>query len=829
MKKVPVFVLGLVVIASPALAQNPATPVYEGYQTDLVAGTQDGPATSEPKIRHAYLVAPDTLALTVDAEAMPLHPLEDYVAQPGDEIREENVVEIGPEKVPYASKITLVRNGVTVGRIFGPKRDKLRREATLQGQPLDLAWAESPASYALSSTDDPAFTEPLSPIAIHRKSKPELPVVPSQSKPRHELYLKFAHPLTPGKKYRLAFKGDATPFIAPVTFTFDDTRLRTEAIAVNQVGYHPDQPEKIAFLSLWLGSAGGVDYSAFKKFHVIDAATGKPVFTGDIVRRAPAVPGQKQATERKDGVSADLPMDVYALDFSAFKTPGNYRVSVPGLGASFPFRIDNTVWDHAATVSARGFFHQRAGIALGPPHTTYVRPMNLHPTQGFPTPRVDEKIYFDPKRFPPGRSGGNSWGNPFERIRQSILPDTNVTEAWGGWMDAGDYDRSILPQQHTRAVHVMLDLYESNPAFFEKLKLNIPESGNRIPDILDEALWCMELFRRTQQPDGGVPSNVESIEHPDGPSYLLTQPTAVNPPTPQTCHLYAAAAAQLSLALAKYDPALAAKYKQSALRAMAWADKNPEVPNIHQRPDICPADEHANLADAWMFRLTGDKAWHERFKRSLARLYPDGKPRLDSPDYNGPWGLVAYALAPANQADPALQEKCRAAVLAVADRKVVAITAQPFHLGPSLNWDERIGQPWEVIAAHRLTGDPKYTLALQRTGQFALGANPTNQSYTTGLGSRTTIPFLLDPNYLGVNWPEGITTGGPLPLNFWDSKRIAPQINESMFPTWENWPWAESTFNVRAGVTTEHTIAGSLANVLLLRGYVAQDLAKKNP
>jgi endoglucanase len=81
-----------------------------------------------------------------------------------------------------------------------------------------------------------------------------------------------------------------------------------------------------------------------------------------------------------------------------------------------------------------------------------------------------------------------------------------------------------------RAVHAMLDVYESNPAYFERLKLNLPESKNNIPDIIDEALWCTDLFLRIQQPDGSVPSAVESIEHPSEPGWLVKQPTATTRP-----------------------------------------------------------------------------------------------------------------------------------------------------------------------------------------------------------------------------------------------------------------------------------------------------------
>src|SRR5205085_1109700 len=43
------------------------------------------------------------------------------------------------------------------------------------------------------------------------------------------------------------------------------------------------------------------------------------------------------------------------------------------------------------------------------------------------------------------------------------------------------------------------------PAWFDKLPLNLPESGNGLPDILNEALWNLEWMASMQDPeDGGV-------------------------------------------------------------------------------------------------------------------------------------------------------------------------------------------------------------------------------------------------------------------------------------------------------------------------------------
>jgi endoglucanase len=803
----------------PAVAQSPFVTPYQGAQPELVQGVQaEGLATEKPKIRHVYLAAPDVLALVVDAQAIPLLPVQPYVPQPGDTIRRSRPQKFGKRGGEFHWGRDIMRGGKSLGSVVGPKEDHYIPARTLVGEPLNAAWAESPASYALSSQGADAQT----PLAVFRKSKPQMLEWTGEGKEegtaRHEIFLKMPRALTPKQRYTLSFRG-GTQFGNAVAFTFDDARLRTEAIQVTQAGYHPRQSAKVARLFQWLGSGGGVDFSGLKSFHLVDDRSGKIVFRGAIALRAPAVPGRKMAPERTDDPADTMPAAVYELDFSAFAQPGVYRVVVPGLGTSFPFRIDNTVWADAARVSARGYLSQRSGIALGLPYTTYKRPRNMHPEDGFPVYRTDPAVFFDPKLF-----DNTKGGNAFRRIQAAIVEDQTEPNAWGGWHDAADYDRSVLPQNHMRAVHAMLDLYESNPAYFEKLSLNIPESKNAIPDIVDEALWCMELFLRIQHPDGGVPSAVESIEHPSEPSYLLKQPTAITPPTPQTSYVYAAAAAQMSLALQKHDAARAKTYRDSAVRAMEWAANNPQVPNIYGGHEA-----QANLVALWMYRLTGEAKWHDEFKRTLQVLHPNGN--FGDAKFGGPSAIAAYALLPVAQADGALQQQCREAVLKVADAKVAKVSRLAHGVGPErYEWDERLGQSWELVAAHRLSGDRKYLAATERLAQFALGLNPSNASYTTGIGARQVVPFNFEAHYLGVPYPEGITTYGPAPRNIWRGAVMEKELEKSgLFPAWENWPWAESYVNAALPNINEYTVGGNMANVLLSRAYVAQALDAGKP
>ena len=90
--------------------------------------------------------------------------------------------------------------------------------------------------------------------------------------------------------------------------------------------------------------------------------------------------------------------------------------------------------------------------------------------------------------------------------------DELVTGAWGGYMDAGDWDRRI---QHLISSLYLLDLAEQFPSYFRKLSLNIPESGTDVADIVDEAMFNLDCYRRMQTADGGIRGGIESAEHPN--------------------------------------------------------------------------------------------------------------------------------------------------------------------------------------------------------------------------------------------------------------------------------------------------------------------------
>ncbi|MGZ5544253.1 MAG: cellulase N-terminal Ig-like domain-containing protein, partial [Limisphaerales bacterium] len=130
-------------------------------------------------------------------------------------------------------------------------------------------------------------------------------------------------------------------------------------IHVNEEGYCPAWPKQ-AMVGYFLGNLGEMDVPTEKGFSLADAA-GKNVFTGKLMVRS----------DTGYDYSPKPYQEVYEADFSGFKTPGEYRLQVPTLGVSFPFRIDDGIAADFARTYALGLYHQRCGTSNELPFTRF--------------------------------------------------------------------------------------------------------------------------------------------------------------------------------------------------------------------------------------------------------------------------------------------------------------------------------------------------------------------------------------------------------------------------------------------------------------------------
>ena len=250
--------------------------------------------------------------------------------------------------------------------------------------------------------------------------------------------------------------------------------------------------------------------------------------------------------------------------------------------------------------------------------------------------------------------------NSFDALVQGA--STEIVEgAWGGWHDAGDWDRRA---QHLRTASHLLLLLELRPKL-KQLMLGMPESGDAIPDLIDEALWTIDLFGRLQKQDGGVPGGIESAGHPlfGESSWSESQALYVYAPDPWASWLFTAAAARASRLLSGISPERSKQLAEKAMAAMNWAEANRgDIEKARYQPRRA-----RNLAALELFRMTSDPSYHELFVQT-SNYASQGKLRVNDQQFEA--GFVYAHLLKGG--DRALAERARAEIFKRADFLAIA-------------------------------------------------------------------------------------------------------------------------------------------------------------
>jgi endoglucanase len=803
-------------------------------------GTMALPSTTHAATPGAAPVAPNALVLSFVDGKITKGLRGTYEPMEGDEIEQSGETlpawtPDGIQKVQTRQMLHRMIDGQreSVGFIFQPRGEEARylwREEKHR-TPWQNGVLEDTARYGLSSAEDPRFADGLGPIAVHRKTKPvDGNEITGDKILAHDITLVWPYALQEGANYKLTYpKADASP--ATMEYKHDSRATESPAIHVNHIGYRPGDPFKRAFLSFWTGSGNGTHHDA-GIFSLLEADSGRVVFEGKIGPDFPADRPEAFRTER-NFVGAD----VRVMDFSEFEEPGTYRVHVPGVGVSPPFVIDEgNSWASAFRISMRGFLHHRSGIALGPPFTSYERPRPMHPEDGV-------RIFKIPQTMLEGEVDAVRAGIGEKMASGLDAADWPVHEAaWGGYMDAGDWDRR---SQHLSASRHLAELFLTNPEFFANLPLDLPpnETEDGISDILNEVAWNVDFYRRLQDPDGGVRGGVESTCHPlpGEASWEESLVLAVFAPDPFTSYSYAATAALLSRALAPYDVKLAAEYQASAQRAWVWAEENRERVLGEAEARSKKADESRFsrqeadtrvqamrfVAAADLFSLTGEQRFHEAFSQMLPDAGTD-------PDELG--AMFRYAMLPDEKTDTALRKEIVLRITRLADSALefgegnaFGITTHARFL-PVMGYTGFYSVPETITGpvlprAHLLTGEEKYLRGALRAAHFSAGANPLNMTFTTGVGHDwPRNPLHIDSRVTGQPAPDGITIYGPMDAaeDFAFNDWVHKWHLQDMHPPSRTWPAAQWHVDYfRWPAMSEYTIHQTFRPTAYYWGYLA--------
>jgi endoglucanase len=602
--------------------------------------------------------------------------------------------------------------------------------------------------------------------------------------------------------------------------------MRSEAVHVSQVGFAPEDSAKVAFLSCWMGDGGEVDYRSDLAFDILAEEDDAIVHSGPVRLTKPATAKDEDAYKRNCNGAA-----VYEMDFSSLKTAGTYRVYVDGIGCSYPFRIGKDLWREAFVTAARGFYHQRSGIALGWPYTTFQRPRSFHPADGV-------KVYASTTRLMDTRNG-LSRSDP-DNFRNLVAGATDqlVANAWGAYMDAGDWDRRI---QHLIASIYLLDLAERFAGFYQRVDLNIPESGNDVPDIVDEALFNLDGYRRLQTPEGGIRGGIESEEHPNlgETSWQESLRVFAYAPGSWSSYYYAGVAAKAAGVLRTLEKEeQAGAYEESAVRAMAWAEK--DHAQRDQRPRSYESNgvtiertdhqievrEMRNYAAAELLRLTGDEKWHKVFMETTKLNQPNARLTVwkSHDQREAAW---VYLNTRDDKVDSRVQQYCRQALLREAQDRLRTQGRTGFRWTKN-DWAPptatlSVSDTVSLVRAHILTGEEQYLKAIILACQVGLGANPINLCYTTGVGRRwPRNPLHLDSRHTGQAPPEGLTVLGPVDPTTPNDPFIKTVIAPFCHPEPQEWPIMEAYWDVFwYPMMCEFTIHHPMSTNAYAWGYLA--------
>ncbi len=503
-------------------------------------------------------------------------------------------------------------------------------------------------------------------------------------------------------------------------------------IHINQIGYLPE------------GQKFAVITTPAEYFEIVDFHTQRAVFSHHAVLFADGT---------ADAASGDT---VWTANFSELTTPGTYFVRTSN-EQSAPFQIAENVYKHVKNDMIKSYYYQRCGCTLEKKHAG---------------------------RFTHGCC---------HSAPATVLPEPHTRlDLSGGWHDAGDYGRYTTAAA-TALAH-LLYAYELFPDSFQET-LNIPETGNGMPDLLNECRYELEWLLKMQLPNGGVFHKVSTWRHaPFIMPEADTEPLYAYAVSSMAVGSFAAVCALAARVYQAFDSDFAARLQSAAVLSYEFLSAHPEfIP--FRNPEGSGTGEYGDHSDrderfwaaAELYRLTGQAFYWQ----TLLQLYAEDFPKTalgyaetagfgtlsiltspmfdcDAHHYSHSMDSIARALTPSTE-QYHLYDELQKLWCEAADKYVqyaaesgyqVAMTPKDFHWGSNMTVMNR---SITLIVAYLFTGKPVYQTIACNQLHYLLGLNAAGYSYVTGHGSRAVqFPHMRTVYADGIDDAiPGFVSGGP--------------------------------------------------------------------
>lgn len=604
----------------------------------------------------------------------------------------------------------------------------------------------------------------------------------------------------------------------------------TQFIKIDQFGYRTSD-QKIAVISnpvtgfnsaLTFNAATGAN-----NYEVRDWITDAPVYSGTITS------WNGGATHSQSGDK------VWWFDFSSLTTVGSYYLfDVSNNVGSYRFEINDCVYNEAMKQAMRTYYYQRCGtVKTAACAGTNWSDGACHLGTNQDT---DCKLYSSP-------------------TNSSTSKDLS-----GGWHDAGDYNKYV--NFAWGAVCDLLLAYEENSLLWVdggEMDLDIPETGNGIPDVLDEVKFELDWILKMQQTNGSVLCMVGSTNYSadQSPPSASTGASANRVYGPATTAATISAAGMFALAAIQFNSIGNTTYgttlKNAAVSAWTWANANPNIE--FQNAGIIVAGEQAlgasnqrdsrfTAASAYLFALTGTATYKTYCDNNYANVYLIAYGNFANPFYQSEAdALLYYSKTPGATAatvadiNSNFSDGVKLNKLPDFDNNTDAYRAympDNYYVWNSNQPKAKMGNIFSLMNAYNFDtpNATKYKNAALGYLHFFHGVNPLSYTFLTNMGtfgaenSITTIysEWFADGS---VQWDEtGISTYGPAPgflpqgINPTASTTLSPPSGQPILKSYANFnQGSESAWEV-----TECAIYTQAAYIRMLARYCSPGSCSAN-
>ena len=373
--------------------------------------------------------------------------------------------------------------------------------------------------------------------------------------------------------------------------------------------------------------------------------------------------------------------------FTELNVEGDYYIYADYLGESFSFSISETIYSDLLKEASKQFYYNRCGLALSENYA--------------------------------GENAHSACHTAVARLQENTDTTLDVT---GGWhMDEhADRDTAV----GSKIAENFLLAYEMNESAFGD-DTGIPESGNSIPDILDEVRYEVEWLLKMQDSKNGGEYGA-ALTDPEKGSDMFTNPVVITPVSMDATINFASMMARFSFFYQKYDP----EFAKNCLRA---ADKAWNCYLVNQNGEETSA---LFKAAASLYRATGDDAYEEVLNRFFEKHDFD-KMFVDDEDVF--IGAITY-LSTSQRVDV---EQCgklmknlmkRSEALAQASSQsnflVTDYTAEK-------DFTKLLYEMRCLTITDHVIYNHEYTTIIENHAHYLMGMNPSSMNYVTDSTERT--------------------------------------------------------------------------------------------